>query len=122
MARMEAAAAGEQAGGPFSATAAGVRVALRLQPGARRAGIDGLVRLADGRVALKARVGEPPEGGKANAALIKLLAKAWHLPKGAISIVAGRSDRVKTLEVTGDPGELTARLAAWLAALPAAGR
>ncbi|MGF1611854.1 MAG: DUF167 domain-containing protein [Kiloniellales bacterium] len=99
-----------------------MRVALRLQPGASRAGIDGLARLADGRVVLKARVGEPPEDGKANAALIKLLAKVWRLPKGAISIVAGRSDRVKTLEVAGDPGELRARLGSWLAALPRAGR
>jgi uncharacterized protein (TIGR00251 family) len=116
-----ASAANDPEGSPISATAAGVRVALRLQPGASRAGIDGLARLADGRVVLKARVGAPPEDGKANAALIRLLAKSWHLPKGAISIVAGRSDRVKTLEVAGDPGELTARLGAWLAALPRAG-
>jgi uncharacterized protein (TIGR00251 family) len=100
---------------PFCATADGLALALRLQPGAGRAAIDGVARLADGSVVLKARVGEPPEGGKANTALIKLLAKAWKLPKGTIRIVAGRSRRQKTLMIAGDPVDLLARSELWLA-------
>ncbi len=107
---------------PFAPVDGGVRVALRLQPGARGDGVEGLAELADGRRALKARVSAPPEGGKANAALIKLLAKAWRVPKGSIAIQAGRSDRSKTLLVAGDPAELLPRLEAWLDRIGASGR
>jgi uncharacterized protein (TIGR00251 family) len=88
---------------------------LRLQPGARSTGIDGLGELADGTVVLKVRVTEPPEGGKANAALVKLLARTWKLPKTAIRIVAGQGRRQKTLLIAGDPAALETRLAPWLA-------
>ncbi len=91
----------------------GLRLAVRLQPGARKTEICGLAALADGGVALKARVTAVPEGGKANAALIALLAKTWRLPKGAFEIVSGRSDRTKTLLIAGDPASLEAKLAAW---------
>jgi uncharacterized protein len=66
---------------------------------------------------LRLRVSEPPEGGKANAALIKLLAKAWKLPKSALSLVAGHTDRRKTLAVAGDPVVLRRALEGWLAGL-----
>ncbi len=105
------------ANGPFSAAAGGLRVALRVQPGARRTGIEGPIRLDDDGVVLKVRVTAPPEGGKANAAVVKLLANAWRLPKGALRVVAGEKDRRKTLFVAGDPAELGPRLAAWLRAL-----
>ncbi len=55
----------------------GVRVAVQLQPGARREALGGPVELADGAVLIKAWVSAPPEGGKANARLLALLAKAW---------------------------------------------
>ncbi len=91
----------------------GLRLAVRLQPRAGKTGLGGLVALADGAVALKARVTAVPEGGKANAALIALLAKTWRLPKGAFEIVSGRSDRTKTLLIAGDPASLEASLKAW---------
>jgi uncharacterized protein YggU (UPF0235/DUF167 family) len=93
----------------------GLRVAVRLQPGARANAVGGLTKLASGAVALKARVTAAPEGGKANAALIALLAKAWCVPKGSIEITGGRSDRNKVLHVAGDPADLKARLERWLA-------
>lgn len=106
---------------PFSATAAGLRVSVRVQPGASRTGIDGLKILDDGRVVLAVRVGAPAEGGKANAAVVKLLAKTWKLPKSAIEIVSGHGDRRKTVQIDGDPAALQARLRRWLASLaPAA--
>jgi len=92
-------------------------VDLRLQPGASRAKVDGLAVLDDGVPVLKLRVTEPPEDGKANAALIKLLAKAWKLPKSSLSLVAGHSDRRKTLAVSGDPVALRRALESWLAGL-----
>ena len=56
----------------------------------------------------------PPEAGKANAALIALLAKSWRVPKSAVSIARGHRDRDKLLHVAGEPGPLKARLDAWL--------
>jgi hypothetical protein len=106
---------GDDAGSPFSAVPAGLRVALRVQPGASRTGIDGIKRLDDGSVVLAVRVGAPAEGGKANAAVIKLLAKTWKMPKSAIEIVSGHGDRRKTLLIAGDSTALRARLEAWLA-------
>ena len=94
--------------------AGGLRLAVRLQPGARKAGLGGPVTLADGGVALSARVTAAPEGGKANAALIALLAKTWRLPKGSFEIVAGRSTRNKALLIAGDTAHLEAKLKAWL--------
>jgi uncharacterized protein (TIGR00251 family) len=105
--------------GPFEAVPEGLRVALKVTPKAARAGIVGVEADAAGRGILKVRVTEAPEGGKANAAVVKLLAKAWKLPKGALRIAAGTKDRRKSLLVIGDPDELTARLGAWLTELDA---
>lgn len=103
--------------GPFRDGRGCLLIDVRLQPGASRAGVDGPAVLDDGASVLKVRVTEPPEGGKANAALIKLLAKAWKQPKSALSLVAGQTDRRKTLALAGDPAELRPVLAAWLAGL-----
>ena len=94
--------------------AGGLRLAVRLQPGARTSGLGGLTALADGGTALMARVTAAPEGGKANAALIALLAKSWRLPKGSFEIVAGRGSRNKTLLIAGDAAHLEEKLGAWL--------
>lgn len=106
---------------PLSNCPGGLRLAVRLQPGASRAQVDGLATLDDGAVVLKARVSEAPEGGKANAALLKLLAKTWGLPKSSLSLVAGHKDRRKVLAIAGDPTVLQPILAAWLKALPRQG-
>lgn len=108
-----------RAGGPFFPTPAGLRVALRVQPGASRTVIDGPKELEDGSTVLALRVSAPAEGGKANAAAIKLLAKTWKVPKSAIDVVAGHGDRRKTVLIAGDSAALDARLRAWLAQLPA---
>jgi len=105
--------------GPFRATADGLLVSLRLQPNASRDRVEGLVRLDDGATVLKLRVSAPPEDGKANAALIKLLAKTWKLPKSSLSLVAGQTARRKTLLIIGDPAALRVRLEGWAAGLQA---
>ncbi len=101
---------------PFSVARDGLRVSIKVQPGARRTAVDGVVEIAGGEMALKVRVTAPPEGGKANAAVIALLAREWGLPKAAIELVAGAGGRRKRLRVTGDPVALKARLESWLAA------
>jgi uncharacterized protein len=108
-------------GVPYAAVPEGLRVFVRLQPRARRARIEGVVTEPDGRVALKVAVTAPPEDGKANAALIALLGKSWRLPKSAIEIVGGITDRRKTLLLRGDPASLQATLSAHLASLAQSG-
>ena len=100
---------------PFETVADGLRVRLRVQPGARREAVEGPVALRDGGIALAVRVSAPPEGGKANAALVKLLAKTWKLPKSALTIVAGHGHRQKTLLIAGDPKALETSLRGWFA-------
>ncbi len=99
---------------PVTAAADGVRVAVRLTPKARRNAVQGLAAEADGGSVLKVAVTAVPEGGKANAALIKLLAKEWRLPKSTIEIASGATDRRKTLAVRGDATALSLQLGQWL--------
>lgn len=87
---------------------------LRLTPKGGRDAIDGLETLSDGRSVLKARVRAAPEDGRANAALIELIARAVSAPKRAVSIRAGETSRVKKLFIAGDPAtylDALARLA-----------
>ena len=49
----------------------------------------------------KAKVTYPPVGGKANAALISLIAKRLKIPKGSIEIKTGRNSRIKVVRVYG---------------------
>jgi uncharacterized protein len=96
-----------------------VRVRVRLTPRASANRLVGLVAEADGGVALRVMVTAAAEQGKANEALIKLLARTWHLAKSDISIVAGASDRRKTLHVAGAAPQLLPVLAASVAGLAA---
>ena len=90
---------------PLAPTADGVIVTIKLTPKARSADIDGV---ADDtgpegpRRVLKLRVTEPPERGKANAAMIALLAKAWRLPRTSFTIIAGDTSRLKRVHVAGN--------------------
>ena len=77
---------------PFAETADGVRLAVRLTPKASAERIIGLADEADGGVVLKVAVTAAPEGGKANAALLKVLARAPSACRRAISpSCAGRA-------------------------------
>ncbi|WP_207455658.1 DUF167 domain-containing protein [Azospirillum sp. SYSU D00513] len=100
--------------GPFEPVAGGVRVALRVTPRASRNAVAGLAETAAGGWALKVSVTAVPEDGKANEAVVKLLAKHWKLPRSSIALVAGATDRNKILQVAGDPAELMRRLTAAL--------
>lgn len=89
--------------GPVSVLAGTTRLAVRLTPKAGRSRIEGLQPEADGGRVLKVSVTAVPEDGKANKALIDLLAKRWKLPKSSFEIVQGATDRRKTLAVDVDP-------------------
>ena len=96
---------------PIDAVAGGVRVCVRVTPKAARAGIAGVGVDAAGRGFLQVRVTAPAEGGRANAALLKLLAREWSVPRARLAIVAGAKHRLKSVRVAGDPSVLLDRLA-----------
>lgn len=96
----------------------GVRIAVRLTPRGRADRIEAIVRLGDGRPVLKASVGAPPEDGRANEALLRLLAREWGLARRDLSIAAGAGSRNKGVHIAGDPAALFARLGAEMAPLP----
>ncbi|MBI1867523.1 MAG: DUF167 domain-containing protein [Methylocystis sp.] len=90
----------------WSAQAGGVALWVRLTPKGGRDALEGVATLADGRPVLKARVRAPPEDGRANAALIELVAAVLATPRRSVSIASGHSGRVKKLVIAGDPVEL----------------
>jgi uncharacterized protein (TIGR00251 family) len=59
---------------------------------------------------LKCSVTTVPEDGKANAALIKMLAKAWKVPRSSIELVSGATDRRKTVLIRGEAVDVLALL------------
>jgi uncharacterized protein (TIGR00251 family) len=86
-----------------------LRLELRVQPGARERALAGW--RADG--SLKVKVTEPPEDGRANQAVIELLAECLGVRRAAVTVVRGASSRSKTVEVAGLTFEqVRARLAA----------
>ena len=90
-------------------TLKGVTVALRVQPRARRTALE-----CSAGGALKAAVTAPAEEGKANAAVVALLAAEWHLPRSAFGVMRGAAARDKVLSVSGEPQVLADRIAEWM--------
>ena len=95
---------------PWSPTAGGLTLAVRLTPKGGHDAIDGIELLADGRSVLKARVAAPPSEGEANDALCRLIAKVTRVPPRDVTLVAGATARVKRLAIAGDPPTLIAAL------------
>ena len=85
----------------------GPRTSLRLRvvPGAHRAGIVG--RHGD---AWKIRVAAAPEAGKANDAVIDLLARTLDIPSRDLELTAGKASRDKVVALQGLTSEAAERL------------
>jgi len=88
----------------------GVALAVRLTPKGGRDAIDGIAQLADGRSVLKVRVRAAPSEGEANAALLRLIAKAAGVPPRDVALTAGATARIKQLAISGDGPTLIAAL------------
>ena len=83
------------------------RLQLRVAPGAGRAGVVGRHGAA-----WKVRVTAAPTDGKANAAVVRLLAETLALPARDVEIVSGHASRDKTVALSGiDNDEIERRLA-----------
>ena len=70
-----------------------------------------------GETMLKARVRAVPEAGRANTALVKLIAAWLELPARNVSVAQGTKSRLKHLAIEGDASELARLIETRLAAL-----
>jgi uncharacterized protein len=86
------------------------RVSLTPKAGANR--IDSIVPGPDGPV-LKVRVTAVPEKGKANKALIKLLAKETGVASGRLEVASGTTSRKKRLMISDGDDALLSQLVEW---------
>jgi uncharacterized protein YggU (UPF0235/DUF167 family) len=77
------------------------RLVVRLTPKAAQERIDGWGADEHGRPVLKVRVRAAPIEGRANDALIALIAGALKLPKSKLALVSGETSRLKALEIEG---------------------
>ena len=88
----------------------GLMVNIRLNPRSRRNQMEGFGQDAAGEDFVKVSVTAPPEDGKANAALIELMAKVLGVPKSSCSVKIGATSRNKKLLIEGDVATLKAKL------------
>lgn len=77
-------------------TDGGVILPVAARPGAKKNGVTGT---HDG--ALKVSVTQVPEKGKANGALIQVLAKALGLKKSQVQLVSGQTSTRKKFQISG---------------------
>lgn len=103
----------DTSGSFFEKTRRGIAVRVRVSPGTRRDQIEGVTFDPDGRMRLRVAVRAAAADGQANAAAIALLAREWGLPKSQLAIVAGVTDRRKTIAIAGEPSAVAQGLAAW---------
>jgi len=71
-------------------------VGVRVVPRAAR---DAVMGVRDGR--LLVRLTAPPIEGRANAALVRLVARALGVPRGRVGIASGAGSRTKRLRIEG---------------------
>jgi uncharacterized protein (TIGR00251 family) len=97
-------------------TKSGVVLKVRLTPKSSRDTIEGLEDFG-GETVLKARVRAVPEQGRANAALVKLIAAWLEIPASRVSVAQGTKSRLKQVAIEGDASELARLIEGRLAAL-----
>src|SRR5689334_3985266 len=71
-------------------------IRLHVQPGAGKTAVVG--RHGD---AVKVRVAAPPEGGRANDAVVALIAASFDVKLAQVSLISGESSRAKRVQVDG---------------------
>ena len=95
---------------PWRVSGDAILLSLRLTPKSSKDAVEGVETLSDGRSVLKARVRAVPEDGKANEALLRLLAKTLDLPIRTLSLSSGASGRTKVIRIEGVAEDVVARL------------
>lgn len=89
----------------------GLSLFVRVTPNAVRDVIEGVETRDDGQMVLRVRVKAVADKGRANAAVVGLLARSLGVPKSAVTIAGGETARNKTLAIAGDGAALAEVLA-----------
>lgn len=76
-------------------------LSVRVQPKASSDEIVGPCADAHGGESLKVRITAPPVDGKANAHLVKFLARTFGVAKSRVRVVAGDTGRQKRVQING---------------------
>lgn len=71
-----------------------MRIYVRVTP---RSGKNEVLKISKGEY--KVRVTAAPEKGKANIAVINILAEFFRIPKSAINIVGGKTAKIKIIDI-----------------------
>ena len=74
-------------------------VPIHAIPKSPQSAIEGWEEDAKGQRWLRVRIVGAPEDGKANASLIRFLAKAWGVRPSALTIVQGEKSRYKRVQI-----------------------
>jgi hypothetical protein len=90
-----------------AASAAGIAFWIHVSPGAKREAVGGTH--AD---ALRVAVQAPPREGRANAACLGALARAFGVKRAAVALDLAARGRRKRVQIAGNAKDLAARLAA----------
>lgn len=69
-----------------------MKLEIKVHPGAKKE------KLIEGE-RFEVWLREKPEGGKANLALVRILAKHFSIPKSSVAIVRGRASRKKFVKI-----------------------
>jgi uncharacterized protein (TIGR00251 family) len=93
--------------------AGGTKLRLRVKAGGKQ---NAILTVHDG--ALKVSVTAAPEKGKANKAILALLADRLGIPATSLEILSGHTSPHKTVRVPLSPAEITSRLASVLGLWP----
>lgn len=72
-----------------------VLIPVHVTPKAGRDAVEGYVTDSAGKQWLKVKISAPPEDGKANKALLKLLAKEWGCAPSSLAVASGETSRHK---------------------------
>jgi len=100
---------------PYRQSKSGIVVFVRVTANAARNEIAGVEIRDDGRAVLRIRVNAVADKGKANKAVIALLAKNMHLAKSAFSMISGQTARHKSIAIAGDGEQILTSLEKLLA-------
>lgn len=86
----------------YDNTKNGFILRVRVTPNSSKCAVSGIFTDSNNQDFLKINLTSVPEKGKANAELIKFLAKTLGISKSNFTILRGETDRYKCIEITDD--------------------